>query len=208
MIREQMAVALTSHNLASSFVRETNVDRLLALAFTDRFGSYLWRLKWANDARSYAPALWLLSRRMYRKCEVRSTIRLLCEVVLREWIEDVCTTCGGRGTVDPTPTSVKTPCSVCGGSTLRRHSDLNRMRRMGFSMETYRKWERRFSIAHEKIADADRQALLDVMSQLERNGYKLENLTDAQIRNITVAAFSASDSRITLINGELSRGWV
>ena len=41
---------------------------------------------------------------------------------------------------------------------------------MGFSLESYHKWESRFVKVHQKIANADVQAWRDVAAQLERFG--------------------------------------
>ena len=62
-LRKLVASALNSSDLSESYIIETAIDRIGALAFSDALGSELWALKYAGDARSWDRALALLSLR-------------------------------------------------------------------------------------------------------------------------------------------------
>lgn len=165
-LRKLVAAALTASDLSESEWLETAVDRIASMAFTDTLGAELWRVRLANDARAYRRALLLLVRRTRHIAKSHDLRRRLCEVCLAEWADQNCRACGGRGFII-NENRVQHVCTVCDGAGLRRYSDQWRMRRMGFSAEVYRKWERRFSAVHAKLSNADAAAWRDIAQQLE-----------------------------------------
>jgi DnaJ-class molecular chaperone len=93
------------------------------------------------------------------------TQREICRIALEEWLDDICRTCGGRSyTINK---GVKHACSKCNATGTRRHSDAERMRRLGIDKKIYRKVEVRFAEAHNRIADADLQTARTVSRQLQ-----------------------------------------
>jgi hypothetical protein len=123
---------------------ETALDRIMAFAWSDALGAALWRLKWGYDATAFDRALFLLTDRCLNKQrrESRRWVQRLCEIVLREWLDDNCRTCGGLRFIMATGSSAKHVCTVCAGTGLLRPSDQARMREMGLSRHAYAKWER------------------------------------------------------------------
>ena len=168
-LRKLVATALRAADLSDDPLRETALDRIGALAFSDALGSKLWRLRWSYDASCFKPAALLLWRRTQRPHENNKIHKVICEVVLGEWLDDLCRTCHGRGHAVVKGTGrAGNPCTVCNGTGSRRHNDLERMRSTGLSAGAYRKWEPRFASAHAALSAADVQAWLDVARQLER----------------------------------------
>jgi hypothetical protein len=149
-------------------VTETSADRIAALGVSgagNPLGALLWHLRWANDHRSFEPAVAELSKLLTtrRAGNDQRTQQEICRIALEEWLDDVCRTCGGRGY---TIKGVKHACSKCNATGTRRHSDAERMRRLGIDKRVYRKVEVRFAEAHTRIADADYQTARTVSRQL------------------------------------------
>lgn len=168
-VRKLLATALQSTDLSDNPTEETALDRILALAHADALGSLLWRLRLANDARSFKPAVFILSKRMHRQGEARETREKVATCALMEWLDDLCRTCGGRGNIVPKDIPVATHvCTVCEGTGRRRHTDFARGRALGLGPEAARKWEGRFAKAHSLISSADRKTWIEVATQLER----------------------------------------
>lgn len=168
-VRKLLAVALQATDLSDNPNEETNLDRILALAHADRLGILLWRLRLANDAKAFKPAVFVLSLRMHRQGELRSTRERVAECALMEWLDDLCRICGGRGNIVPKDSPVAThACTVCEGTGRRRHTDFARGRALGLGPDAARKWEGRFAKAHSLISSADRETWIRVATQLER----------------------------------------
>ena len=168
-LRKLVASAITGSNLADNINEETPLDRIAALACSDRLGATLWRLKWANDAKAYAPALALLAQRSKRRDDDLPLVRKLCEACLREWLNDLCGKCGGRGhmVIVGTPMA-KGACTECGSTGRRRASDASRAKALGIPVKAYPKWEVKFALVHRIIAEADQQAWSDIAAKLGR----------------------------------------
>lgn len=168
-LRKLLASALSGSDLSESPTGESALDRVRALAFADRLGGQLWRLKWAHDPGAYKPALDLLARRLRKQHEPREMVERVAGVVLREYLDELCRACGGRGRIvaDGTPAGGHA-CVPCLGTGVRRHSDAQRMRDTGLTHAQYPKWEQRFARAHAILAVADRRAWQEVAEQLER----------------------------------------
>ena len=171
-LRQLVAAALHSSDLGDDPTRETPLDRILAMAHADRLGGLLWRLRLANDAAAFAPATLIVSRRLRRGTDRRSRAEIFDRVAARavqEWLDDLCRVCLGRGKLVAKDTPVATHvCVRCSGTGRRRHSDAERARAIGLSMDAARKWTPKFALAHEIIADADAGAGLEVAAQLGR----------------------------------------
>jgi hypothetical protein len=176
-LRKQVAIALQSANLSSNPTCETALDRIGALAFSDRLGATLWRAKYANDPQAYDPARTLLAHRLRGKStKPNGILEKIAECVLNEWLDDLCKACGGRGHLVPQGTPhARRSCTRCAGTGQRRSSDRERIRVTGISATAYPKWERFFTRAHSLLATADRQACFDVAMQLERVGVEKES---------------------------------
>lgn len=171
-LRILVARALNSSDLSPSDLRETDVDRIGAVAFADPLGGALWALKWGGDARAYAKALDELTRRSRRVCLNLERRENLCRVALEEWLDDLCRRCGGRGTQVATTIAPARTCHVCEGSGKRQISEVWRARKLGLERNEYRKWESRYDAVQRRIVDAEWRAWRDIARQLERRGVR------------------------------------
>ena len=167
-LRKLIASALNSSDLSESYIIETAIDRIAALAFSDALGSELWALKFGGDARAWYPALRLLSLRSKRAAPDKHIRLKLCWVCLTEWVDENCRSCGGRRIIAASEMSVAHVCTVCNGTGLKRYSDVWRMREMRMDRHAYRRWEPRFAAVHRKISDADTRVWHDLSEQLGR----------------------------------------
>lgn len=171
-LRKILASAITGSDLSEDVNCETPLDRIGALAFANDLGGTLWRLKYANDHRSYDRALALLSNKIRQQNKWAGSItmaRKICACVLDEWLDEICRQCGGREkiVVEGTP-HARHACPSCSGTGMRQPSAQTRMSRLSLSATAYAKWEPRFSKVHQKIVEADDLAWASVASQLER----------------------------------------
>jgi hypothetical protein len=168
-LREQVAASINAWDLSPSALRETNVDRLGALAFSDPLGGALWALKWGNDARAYPRVFVLLVHASRRICGDLSMRGRLSAVAIEEWLDDKCRNCGGRGIIgNRYAGDLARPCLVCDGTGGLQASELWRANRLGIERSTYRKWERRYNEVQGLIVDAEARAVEEVRRQLER----------------------------------------
>lgn len=166
-LRLLIAHALNSHDLSPSDLRETDVDRLAALAFADPLGAALWRIKWGGDKNSLPRATALLVRNSRHVCSDRTMRHRLCVAALNEWLDERCRRCRGRGHLAATATAPVRLCQPCGGTGKARRSDANRARGLGLELSVYRKWERRFAAVQSIIVDAELRAFRDIRRQLK-----------------------------------------
>lgn len=152
--------------VASALAAGLTTDQIAAMAFADRLGCVLWRLKYANDAAAYQPALQLITRRMrQRKGEGRALLQKIAARSLLEYLDDKCNQCGGRGMVYAMSQAVHV-CTECSGTGIKYHTDFERARAIGVPLERYPKFASRFARASEVIANADAFAARDIAAQL------------------------------------------
>jgi hypothetical protein len=168
-LRKLIATALTSSDQSERYLQETALDRVRALAFADALGASLWRLVYANQAESFHRVVLLLCKKMRRKHEPIRLVETMCRIVVLEYLDGVCRPCQGRG-VRADEAGVRHTCPACNGTGRGTVSEQGRKRGMGLSDRAYARWEPRFRVAHEKLADADLSARYDVACQLGRIG--------------------------------------
>lgn len=124
MIRESVAAALRS-GLKDSPERETPLDRLTAFSGASRLGTLLWRLKYANDAKAFKPASWLVARALPR--HISNSLRIsVAGRALKEWCLSMCETCRGAKQIPEGDKLVD--CRTCQATGKRRHTDHDRAR--------------------------------------------------------------------------------
>jgi hypothetical protein len=169
-LRELIALAIARGDLKHSAIKETDADRIGALAFSDPLGAALWRILWDHDHGALSVAGKLLADRVRgdKSKPAPPIIRALCNLVLLEYLNDKCPKCAGRR-FTIAETAVQRCCSACDSTGLARHSDVKRCRAMGFDRQTYHKWKSKFCLAHVKLTDADADTAKEVGMQLERN---------------------------------------
>lgn len=170
-IRKLVATAILGSDLTDNPLIETALDRIRAFAFSDRLGSLLWRLRYANDHRAFADAVLVLSHRMALPGEARSMREKVAGTAIMEWLDDICRTCQGRGRLVPKNAPVAThACTKCNGTGTGHHSDAKRARALGLSLAAARKWGPRVARAHDLISAADTATWLETAARLERAG--------------------------------------
>lgn len=129
-LKETVGISVNASDLSSNPNRETAVDRVAALGFSDPLGAALWRLKVGGDLSAWKPAVMLLAHAA-REVGVAGSWKLkglkdgtpalllrLCEQVLAEWLHTNCERCKGRGLTGLARGGVDTkkkPCVVCHG---------------------------------------------------------------------------------------------
>lgn len=165
-LRKLIASDLTGTSLKGSPIYEVPLDRIYALGTADSLGACLWRLKYAHDAKAYTRTVALLSLRAKSMVPTFLQRNKFVKLVLYEWLDENCHSCGGRRYIMATESSTKHVCTVCDGTGLRQISDQWRMRKMGIDAATYQKWERKFAALHQVIADSDIRTWRDVALQL------------------------------------------
>lgn len=174
-LRQRLASDLARGNLTHSPIHETAADRIGALGLSDRLGAAMWRVLAEHDASALKSAVFLLAKLVgkgKRAGAGRRTLLInLCWLVVQERLADKCRRCQGRGFIY-NAAGIADACVSCGGTRIGRHSDTERMRLLGWSKETYRKWEAEFAHAHEKLANAEARVSRQISRQLERGGLR------------------------------------
>jgi len=164
-MRESVAAALNS-SLDSDDMHERPVDRLGAFSKSERIGTLLWRVKYDNDARSYKPALLLLTRLFLRRGEGRQFVQGLCKCVLDEWLMDKCRHCGGSGQILANQTLMT--CHQCSGTGIHRFTDRQRAKSLHMKIEQVEKLNKRLGLIHDFLGDMDRKVNVRTLIELER----------------------------------------
>jgi len=98
-------------------------DVLAAVALSSDVGSLFYRVKYANDATSYAALLGKWRDIVTKKAALRTwpshiSAAKVAEISLKHWLNDLCEPCGGRG-VEAYRSGKQISdiaCKVCGGS--------------------------------------------------------------------------------------------
>jgi hypothetical protein len=171
-LRELMGFTFSRGELNHDPNRETGADRIGALGFCDPLGAALWRISMNLDARSWRPAVSLLVDRM-RESPSRGSVsdgllRTVCDIVLHEWMDNLCRVCEGRK-FHIVVGGVKSSCVACNGTGRRRHSDMDRAVSSGVTVGYYRhNLEPLFASAHEEVFRADTLVSRQLAKQLER----------------------------------------
>ena len=83
----------------------------------------------------------------------RSIYERICRVAIKEWNDNKCRRCLGRGYTTAVG-ALKSVCPWCGGTQLGLHSDSERMRDTGIDPRAYQKWAPVFAKALREISDA------------------------------------------------------
>ena len=92
-MRESIATALYQ-GLGDEADKDTPITRIAAFAGSTRLGTLLWRVKYANDPKSYRPALLLIVKVLPNHVS-RPTRTRIADWALKEWLHDMCRDCLG-----------------------------------------------------------------------------------------------------------------
>lgn len=147
-MREALAVALNSKNLASKF-NDCALDKIHALGIAAQkspVGVDAIRFIDALQVKSYKPLLYSLARasKAHFKCEA-SMMTKLCQQVVHEAAFSFCQTCSGRKEIKLDEKVLQ--CQSCQGSGHHRHTDQQRALALGLSLESYhRGWAKKLQM--------------------------------------------------------------
>lgn len=164
--------ALGSGSLESDPDHEVDIDRVMAFALAairDPLGAALLRLKFLDSAGVYEKTVALLVSKTVRPGENRRAMKRVCERVLNEWYYDLCTSCGGRGSivVEGTP-HARHSCTACSSSGRQPVSIHGRCAYLGVSPKAYSKWEPRLSRVEGALYRAERALVEELAAKLGR----------------------------------------
>lgn len=162
-MREAFGAALNKGLGDSPERDEAPITKVGAMASAPRFGALCWRIKYANDARAFAPCVLLLAKKLPRQVGFGLRKRI-ADCALREWIVDGCRVCMGAGTT--MFGAKKISCSACQGTGKHRHSDHERS--AALNVADAGKFARLLGDAHRIIVGADGITGFIVRQQLER----------------------------------------
>ena len=147
---------------------ERSIDRVAAAGKANALGVNLWKAKNGLESVAFLRAVDQLSvvySERYRR-EDADLVGKLCFQAISEWVAQFCTTCAG--TREVMHGELKTICTACAGSGVRRYTDEQRARMMMVSFDKMRRMGGRFRWLHDYISREDWMAN-DVMARnLER----------------------------------------
>ena len=175
-VRELVARAVNSGHLEAREGKIGDVERVAALGRVWTFGAALWRLKYANDHRSYRFALGGLIRAGAREVGIRrsnaSAMDLLRRAgvqALREWLLPNCWECGGAGSsFNADRMRLVSVCPVCNGTGARPWTQTARAGALRIDVSAFRNgpWERRLDALCAIIRRTDAEVGARVKRQL------------------------------------------
>ncbi len=122
-IEKSYARATLSSNLKDDEFHHDH-EKLAAVALSSKFGSSLFRVKYANDTSSYQALLdeWETEvgvKSVLRKWPQHVKYAHVARLSLNHWLNDLCLECGGKG-VRPMPDMPQVlsddPCPSCNGT--------------------------------------------------------------------------------------------
>lgn len=142
--RRREARAVNSGNLRWSDTGPTDADYIAARGLSgEKLGALLERLKWAHDHRVYARCVYLLGERFYER-KKRNVLKALCHTAVREWLDENCKKCGGRGINHAMLT-----CPTCNGTGQRQYQDYERAHMANLAAGSWKKYERDYETVLE-----------------------------------------------------------
>jgi hypothetical protein len=139
--RRHEAHAVHSNNLAWSGHRIQDIDVLTARGMSgSSLGADLERLKYGFDRSAYQPCVDQLSAKFQHRTRRRASVSLI-HAALHEFLDDRCTSCGGRAAVQ-TNVDEFACCDICNGTGQRRYTDAERAHACSVKVSTWPHHER------------------------------------------------------------------
>lgn len=165
---ERVGVATVASDL-SEHDHECARDRVASLGFVDPLGAAMVRLMAGHDSAAYERAVLLLSKRAAAKFKCATDMRFrLAKTAIKEATFPFCRTCNGARNILRGELTVV--CPTCLGYGLHRFSDFERAKRLGLSLDAYRKgWAQRLDQTREVLDESMYKATRGLRRQLERN---------------------------------------
>jgi hypothetical protein len=146
--RRREARAINSGNLKWSDTGPTDANYVAARGMSgEKLGALLERLKWANDHRAYARCVFLLGERFYER-KGRNVIKALCHTAIREWLDENCRKCHGRG-IEFDKFGNMNSCPKCNGTGVHQYADYERAHMANLAAGSWKKYERDYQTVLE-----------------------------------------------------------
>jgi hypothetical protein len=151
--RRREARAVNSGNLRWSDNGPTDADYIAARGLSgEKLGALLERLKWAHDHRAYARCVYLLGERFYDR-KKRNVTKALCHTAIREWLDENCEKCGGRGLETDKFHNMHT-CTKCKGTGQHAYEGHERAHMANLAAGSWQKYERDYETVLECLRGA------------------------------------------------------
>jgi hypothetical protein len=151
--RRREARAINSGNLRWSDREATDADFIAARGLSgEPLGALLERLKWGNDHRAYARCVHLLGERFYERRN-RNVLKALCHTAIKEWLDENCKKCGGRG-LETDRFQNMTTCTKCNGTGLHQYEDYERAQTARLAAGAWKQHERDYEVVLECLRGA------------------------------------------------------
>lgn len=151
--RRREARAVNSGNLRWSDNGPTDADYIAARGLSgEKLGALLERLKWAHDHRAYARCVYLLGERFYER-KKRNVTKALCHTAIREWLDENCKKCGGRG-LETDRFHNMTTCTKCNGTGQHTYEGHERAHMANLAAGSWPKYERDYETVLELLRGA------------------------------------------------------
>jgi len=168
-LREAVAHAIATGNMTHDADTETGVDLIGALARADKLGASLWRVTGNMDAGSFISAREYLTEALWKQHPTwwESVLCQIAQLALEEWLACQCRVCGGRKFTVNEETGTRSTCGACAGTGRGRHSDDERIARLGIPYSWYSKTSPVFDVARKILNAADTRVERQMKYQLE-----------------------------------------
>lgn len=168
-MRESLAISLYSSNLLQK-ESDCALDKVHAIglaAIESSIGIDALRFIDAMQPKAHNDLIYALSRKAGKKMKCDKSILLrLCKQVLHESMFKFCNTCVGAKEMRIGTKIFK--CEVCNGSGLHRHTDQQRAKAIGLSVELYNKhWASKLLEVQSIYSGEYKNALRIVQNKLD-----------------------------------------
>jgi len=166
------SLASTHHaSLVWSPERERAIDKVAASGRCDELGVLLWKTKYMFESAAREKAEKIILEMMFKRFNFHTALLLVkaMEQAFREWLEDQCEVCGGRGHV--MAGEVRIVCESCDGSRARHYTDTKRAQLMQLPMGHVEKLCSKrgpMTWTLDLMRTRDRKVNLEMNMQLER----------------------------------------
>jgi len=173
-MRASVGHALNSSHLETIESRESDIDRVGALARASRLGALLFHWRYAKQDRFARAVLSEVVRKSRRRFQISEfhvehpALVAACKQAMREYYAPQCSTCNGAREI--IEQKLRIVCHTCRGAGVRRYSDYERANALGMNLAAYRAgWEKRLGEILSMLAANDAGASGVVRYQLREN---------------------------------------
>jgi hypothetical protein len=151
--RRREARAVNSGNLRWSDNGPTDADYIAARGLSgEKLGALLERLKWAHDHTVYGRCVYLLGERFHERRQ-RNVLKVLCHMAVKEWLDEACKKCGGRGLEIDKFQNMNT-CTKCNGTGQHTYTEFDRAHASRLAAGAWKQHEKDYEVVLECLRGA------------------------------------------------------